>query len=401
MARSQTITLLSLDQYAEILGLDPRHFNQLVSTAIPVNNAYNVWYQHQWQNRGTASREDIAKAIATAERMIAEVTGFWPAPKYITQEDHPFPTHRIPSWENEYLPDRRMTVNLKWKRFIAGGHRCVTPIEEGVDISSSRVDLDGDDFAEIMRFTITIAGASDWQPKEIAVFPTTANNLDEREQIRNLTVTISGDDITIEGQSAWFVVPQLWEAPPPHNFIDGDDPDSYLNEVDVYRIYTCSDLDHPPVRYGYQSSETGYATAFGEYYGIIQTYLSEIGQVSIAPATWDADNERWDISPTQFCSGYPDLLRLSYLAGWTSDDQGKMQYPFARAVAALATSLLLSPITGGGESIKGIYQAWQEPPDPDASTFVRKNCPFGDKLGAWEAWNLVNRYFMDYGAISL
>ena len=50
-------------------------------------------FQDIWQDSDNLSREEIAQAIHAAEQRFWELAGYWPAPKYIETERHPYPTY--------------------------------------------------------------------------------------------------------------------------------------------------------------------------------------------------------------------------------------------------------------------------------------------------------------------
>lgn len=396
MAKARTPTLLSLDQYAEEMRLDPRLFNQVITTQIPEpRGTHRLWHQHGWQNPGKASREELATAIAKAEDLMSRHTGFWLAPKYVADERQRFPNPRITPEMNH--PMRRKTVNLKGY-FIEGGRRFVSLIEAGVDISAARFDRDGDDFAEIMSFSLTHADAASWNVDEIAVYPPGTTDTAIEESIRNLEVWISGTTITIEGQTAWFVDPTLWDST--DEFINGNDTSVFLATVDVYRVYSRSDTTaYAPVVFGWQDSCLD-PLEFGEQYGLLQPWLPEKGITSLVPTVWDATDSEWNILQS-WTTRIPQLMRLYYLSGWRTDKFGRMSSPFARTVAAFATALLLGPVTGGGESINKIFSYWQEIPEKSSMTFRIAQCPFGQQRGAWEAWKTVSNFYASPEGISL
>jgi len=91
MARAETVTLLPLDRYAELMMIPLTHFNQLAGPKAPqTGGCDDVWDQDD--------REELAWVIAQAEEMIAHELRFWPAPKFITGERVPFglqAVHRI------------------------------------------------------------------------------------------------------------------------------------------------------------------------------------------------------------------------------------------------------------------------------------------------------------------
>lgn len=380
MAKASIDTLLGLDQYAEILGLDPRHFNQLTSTAFPdkQTECSTVWYQYSWQSSKGMSRAFLSTAIARAERMIANQLRYWPAPKYVESELHVYPDFLLDG--NIYTPNRRYTVPLKWGKFIRGGKRAATSLatEQAVILS----DEDGDDFAETATITATIAGASSYLPEEIAVFPVGGGS-DNKDRIRNLDVTISGTTVTITGQSAWFVDPSLWNK---HEFINGDDPTVYLTEVDIYRIYTESNEDNPPVEIMWQ--DISQVTAFASAYGALQAWQPEGGTVSVVPVTWSSTTGAWAVSCLPYTTN-PNLLNLNYLCGVPLDD-GKVAEPYARAIAALATSLYNGEICAVSMAQDQV-DYWRSFVDRRNTALISlTRCPFGNSFGAIEAWEIIS-----------
>ncbi len=83
MARTNSPTKLPIDRWAEILGMDPRHFNQITTSAKAVTTCDVVWKQFAWQENAQISREDVALGVLQAERMIEDYVGY----------------HLVPSWE--------------------------------------------------------------------------------------------------------------------------------------------------------------------------------------------------------------------------------------------------------------------------------------------------------------
>ncbi|MHC4709558.1 MAG: hypothetical protein ACYTA3_03815, partial [Planctomycetota bacterium] len=85
MARASTYTLLSLDRWAAIMGINGAHFNGAAASAVmPYTDCCtDIWFQYDWQFHSRVGREELARAIAASERDIAEVLGYWPAPTWI------------------------------------------------------------------------------------------------------------------------------------------------------------------------------------------------------------------------------------------------------------------------------------------------------------------------------
>jgi len=392
MANASIPTLLSLDQYADILGIDPRHFNQVLTDAFPVTDSCDdIWWQFAWQHPGKASREDLARAIAQAERLIAEYVGFWPAPTWTEAETHRYPFQK--RWSDGdmgivYFPalsqTRRKTVQTKWKRWVDAGRRRVDEIELGAVVNYSNPD--GDTFNELA--TIDVVDTDVVEEYEVAVFPDDDTSPENR--IRNLTVTLgAAGAITITGQSSLFVDPAFWPVGTEDDaIINGDDPlmSEFLATVNVYRIYTSDeDTTYAPVEFAWQRPTL---VPFGVSYGTMQLWNPELGIVTPIPATWNATDEAWTVAYWSCNGDEPHLARLWYYSGWPCSIQGLMEEPFARAVAALATALLMKPICGCGYAEK-LAGYWQEQPATDVPiAYERLNCPWGTQNGAWEAYRV-------------
>ncbi|MBD3268505.1 hypothetical protein GF373_17695 [bacterium] len=389
MALASTPTLMPLDQYAAILGIDPWHFNQVEWAGNPVReNCRDVWLQHSYMWPDRASREALAEAIAQAEARIANYLGFSPAPTFFEEEQHTYPRKRtvkdgsapvpFPAW---YDTSRRKTAHLDWLRFIEGGRRRVVEIETGVTVTYS--DTTGDGFDDRVEITPTETAPEGALLNEIAVFAPDADT-DPQKRIRSLETSIASDrSITITGRSSSFVDQSAVEAT--ENVLEGADAGTFLDEIDVYWIYA-SDKgeDYAPCEFAWQESGTTLAVDGG----ILQPWNKNRSIVTPIQATWDEDNEEWDVACTT--RGEPHLFRAWYYAGWPADDRGRLTAPYARAVAALATAYLVRPICGCGQA-EQLADFWQEvPADAQAvwAPYEQLACPFGPQRGAWEAYKI-------------
>ena len=65
-------TLLPIDRWAQIIGLDPRHFRQVTTSVDPPSTCAQVWKQYSWQEADQVGRYDVADAIQQAEKAIAQ-----------------------------------------------------------------------------------------------------------------------------------------------------------------------------------------------------------------------------------------------------------------------------------------------------------------------------------------
>lgn len=88
MARSDVATLIPLDRAARILGIDPYHFNSIVTSRRPEKSSCDdIWFQYAEQRIGQASRYDLSVALSKAEEQTAEYLGYYPMPTWIEGED--------------------------------------------------------------------------------------------------------------------------------------------------------------------------------------------------------------------------------------------------------------------------------------------------------------------------
>lgn len=397
MAKASVPTLLSLEQFAEIIGANPYHFQAMTSLVHPYRtDVQDIVFKYAWQDYEHAGWEEIALAIASAEARIASYVGFWPAPKYIEEETVEYPKFNTTGIEMDSISynayhtlTRYPTIHCEWKKFIKGGRRRVDTVALSVPIVLS--DEDSDDFYETATIIINGLTTTGWLAKEIGVYPST--DTEPTERIRNLKVTIGVGTVTIVGNSALFIDPDLWEAAREGTALNGDDSTIFLTEVNVYREY-CSDLgeDYASLLLMEQDTLASPLTAFSTTYGVLQPYNKERSIVSLIRATWDATAGAWTYN-TGFCNTVaPNLAQVYYLAGVDTDAQGKMQPMLARAVASLATALMTKPVISQGPP-ENLLQYWQS--TTPTGTFGLMGCPWGTRNGAWEAYGIIRDLFSE------
>src|SRR5688500_4005416 len=96
MAVAKTRTLLPLDTFARIAGINPIHFNQVqIEEVAPDDNSEtgcgDTILQYSWQLADKVGREEIAQAIADAESQLADNLGYLLCPDWIVDEAVAFP----------------------------------------------------------------------------------------------------------------------------------------------------------------------------------------------------------------------------------------------------------------------------------------------------------------------
>ncbi len=238
MARARTKTYLPLDTWAEIVGLDPRHFNQVTTPVKPVTSCSVVMKQYDWQEAQAVSRESIAQAIQQAERMVTRVLGYTPLPDWIVDERVRTWQPGIPEVINQGLADARgfpMPAPLRMKHFISGGIEAKTLIEAGASVALT--DEDGDAYFETA--TVTVA-TTVTDPDEIAVYYPGEAGRDEWEIrplndpiTRRRSVSIAAGVATIVMATHQLVDADLLAALDPGP-VDGAVLSNFLATVDVY-----------------------------------------------------------------------------------------------------------------------------------------------------------------------
>ncbi len=243
MARSDIQTHLSLDRWAEIIGLDGRHFNQIVTAAKPNTSCTVVWKQFAWQENHQLSREDVALAIQTAEGLIEDQVGYHLLPTWEVDERIAMTKAAIPEVINvSLLTARRFPTTFRVRRghIISGGIETKNLVEAGAVVVYT--DDDGDGYPEVATITATIpASVTLTDPDEVAVFVSGEGGHNDWEirplkspVSRRRSVTISGSTITIVMQRELLADPDLTLALNP-TAIDGNDDTQFSSTVDVYQ----------------------------------------------------------------------------------------------------------------------------------------------------------------------
>ena len=386
MTRVSTATLLSLEQYFELLGLQPTHAQNVICQAFPVRtDVTSTLFKYSWQEFSHAGHEEIAYAISQAEVMITEMLGYFPAPCAVEEELQYYPfQHDADINVRSMPPSRYTTVKLKNNKFIKGGRRQLDLLERAADIVYSSED--GDTYDEFATITVAGVTTTGWREKDIAVYRV-GYGTELEERVRGLRVAFSGTDIIITGNSALFVDPELWEQSTGGRAINGDVAGNFLDHVDVYHEYISSDTDsYCAVEYLYQDADAP-IPLFTASRGSMQVFDDKRSVVSLIPGVWNTTTLVWDNACLSFV---PNLIKGYYQSGVDSDKQGRMKMPYARAIAALATALITKPIVTVGPQ-DNLQHHWQAVPPPEYLNYAQASCPWGSRNGAYEAYSFMLR----------
>ena len=372
MARASTPTLLSLDVYAQILGIAPPAFNSGVSQVVfPPETACHTWWQYEWQNHNAVSREEVAREISIAEQDIANYMGWWPAPRWIAQDVKMYPRFHRPEFYaggGVNIRGQLESIKASYGKIIEPGQRAVTYIgtatAQGAPCSKTFSDEDLDDFDETV--TVSCTGVTTTDECEIKVY-FEGHNGDPEWEIRPARTKEIVLGVFTATFYAWQLIdPDLWERFPTHVYggtepVDLDDPASFVTEVDIYREYndptaTSATFYWEPEPSGIGGSICGSCGGAGcvrctltEQEGCATIRNAEMGVLAAAPATYDEDDGAWGAAPWSVCRN-PDQMKVYYYCGNLSElnRAGRrcdgLSDQWARIIAHLATARLRRPL---------------------------------------------------------
>lgn len=311
MARSDTVTWLPLDRWAQIMGFNPLHFSQLFSnTLFPNNTCDGVTFQDAWQHSDRVGRNEIAQAIQQAEQEIAREVGYNLLPDWSIDERLPYPHAGQPApWMGTGLNSIGYLKSIEALRghLISGGIRAKTLIQAGAAVV--RTDVDTDQYAETCTVTVptTVTDINEIH----AYYP--AKSGSDGWEIRPIQVTISGGNAQIVFK-AWQIVAanqlDALDAQP----LDAALAGSYETTVDIYRVYNDPSVQ---VQFLWENGGTCGACCacqLGTQDGCFHLRDPRIGFLVPAPGTWDASEQEFTATEWSACRE-PDQIRLYYYSG--------------------------------------------------------------------------------------
>ena len=410
MARAITKTRLSLDRWAEILGIDPRHFNQVTTPAHTVSLCSTVWKQYAWQENNQVGREDVALAIATAEEMFESEVRYTLLPDWQVDERAHLPKPGIPGVLSVNSLDARgfpHTIRTLFAHLVSGGIEAKTLILASVGVTYT--DEDGDTYPETA--TITFA-TTVTDPEELAVYFPGEAGRDEWEirplndpLTRRRSVTIVAGVATIVMAREQLVDPDLWNALSPEA-VDGNVDANFLSTVDVYRHFNDPQqavtlMWSPRPNLCGCGTSTCPTCAHSTQTGCLIVDDFRTGSFHFRPATWNATTEQFDSA--SFAVGRnPDNARLWYYAGFR--DMSKiapnleMEGQLERAITYLSLTLMRRAVCGCN-NIETLFKQMNLDLALNSSTAAASQSfqlsdrtllnPWGTKQGAMLAWQVA------------
>lgn len=227
MARANAAALGLLNRWPLVMNEDVWRFNQILGAGVrqPSGSVAQAYIQYE--------RDYIADSLQTAIAQAADALGYPPAPMWVTNEN-------VTLDPDYYWAAQNLTT--RYGRVIEFGKRTTTIISANTSVAYS--DADGDQVDDTATITVT----TDVDVSEIGVFFRMTDGADaaahEWWEIDGLTKTASGGTVTITGHKALFAHPlNVWargytsdDWNVKHTG-DTQDPASFVNAVDVYRVY--------------------------------------------------------------------------------------------------------------------------------------------------------------------
>lgn len=419
MARASNYTLLTLDRYAKVMGINPLHFNQgttpsLDDEVLKGGGCDDVWMQHDWQDNDKVSREHLARIIHNSETEIADLIGYWPAPRWIEAEEHQYPDPFPPDAYGRGVDVRSAVKPVKtfYGKYIMGGRRTLVTVGEasqGAELVYSDEDSDG--FYETATITLTIPDAVPDDP-DTCKFKVYFDGEDTPDwEIRYPeSATIDGTDIVLVFDSWLFIDPDEWEKYPtstPLTAIDVSTINNFVTAVDVY--YEYNDFTQASVEFTWESGSSltcdlcgGLGCTACDYItqdGCAKASNRELGIIRPTPASYDGG---WDIESFDE-SVEPDMVKIWYYSGDKSQEyiKGRTCDPlsafWADVIATLSTARLKRNLCSC-PSIKNTVEHWQVDLgklETATSYFQRddiQNSPFGTLRGEVYAWGKIKNF---------
>lgn len=421
MSYQETPTLLSVARWGQILGINPLSLQQVdvASSYSSESLCGQPTLQYAWQDNQRTGREDIARAISTAEAMIKSELGYAVLPEWVSQEvtlhDQDWRPEIYP-WNAQAVRGMPRTQTLGEGYFIGGGQRAVAVISASAAITYSDEDGDGyDETATVGPVATTVTDAN-----QIAVYYRAADTpdgeaADDRWEIRPIRVSISGGAVTVTFRRELAVIASLM-LPLEPQAVDGTVNANFLTHVSVYQRYTDPTTSvrfewEPGGSWSSCSSATCVSCSYTVQTGCLLSHDDRNSIVRVAAATYDAATATWSSAGWTACRA-PDRITAWYRAGYRDQSRARPYYEMDRrleeAVAYLSVSLLERPVCGC-TNVAGIFEAYRSDlalslsNESGGSSWQISSSdldnPFGTRRGAVAAWKMIDRLSLGRAAV--
>lgn len=414
-----TPTMLSLDRFAQLVGLHPLLFNQVTLPQFEEQAQLGGGYgpcglltQNAWQAQDAISREDIALAINGAENDISNLLGYKVLPQYESEEIMASRPYAPELWNRNYDIRGNTTGQRVSKGYlVSGGIRAKSIIQTGATVTYASTGIAAN-YADQATITVNVGTITD--VNEVRVFHPNVSQ-DDAYEIRPIKVSIDTNTgiATITARREQFVKVNLLESmDQPDPSIDGTNNANFETTCDVVRVYTDPGTQAAFVWkhhcgndwcLGFNDDNTNcQACTLVEQGGCISITDSRLGVLGCQPATYNSQDGTYTRAILQEHRG-PDRLFVYYLAGFRdntfTDNLVRMSRIWEDAVTRLALSRLDRELTSC-KNIQEVVRYWSEDLSYTVSSSGRSvsskmtnymlNCPWGTARGALYAYRLVS-----------
>jgi hypothetical protein len=361
------------------------HFHQMNGVKAPLTGGCDdIWDQD--------AREALCWTVQQAEELIAHALGFWPAPKFITDEQIQFNLPGVRSdWQNA-------EVRTEFGFIECFGREKLTLVEAGATVTYS--DYDGDPLGREELATIEggvyayLPACAD--PCSVAVFFRTADGAidtaDSRFEIRPLDIDIDGDAMSITGEASLFIKPLLWNLTQADCAGSGN-PNAWKYDFDLGNLVSAVDvycrtvnIESPLTLYWDGVCACGGVCQHSTQTGCAYNTDKRRGTFAPRPSTWNGTTNVGAL-PT-YCSA-PESVFANYWAGYPLDRYCRMDPKLERAIVQLTNVLLPEPPCGYCDLALRKWKLDRTPIDPLTTEAANLPWPGLYFRGALEAWRIV------------
>lgn len=412
-------TILSLNRYAKIMGINPAHFWQATAATLnpivmPVNTCGSIYHQYAWQDVDKVSRFDIASEIAVAENDIANALHYWPGPMWIEADDCDYPkVYRRElfgtgkTWTGQYKE-----IKATYGMIVQPGRRKATLIGEPSVAAGSMVfsDEDLDGFNETVLVSIA---TTETDIRNLHVFHVGQGGDQEYEIREPRRAHIQGGVAYFVYDSYLFILPDLYERPTvadDQQVIDISSTDYFVNAVEVYKVYADPSKASAEFIWRGESFDCAPGDPCTEQTSDGCAFVTNpsMGIFAPLPATYNAEGGNWSSSEWS-TSFQPERARLWYQSGLVSREyqRGKTNDPLphemARIIAYLATARLKRPLCGCtnvsdmSENLRRNTTSAEQGAGMFFTTTQVVNNPFGTRMGEVMAWRELTKLMRRVG----
>lgn len=375
---------LSLDRYAKIMGIDPVRFSGaspviLASGSIlfPIYNDVNsVWPQYSYQAHDQVGREDLGQAIWDAEQEIANFLGYFPAPKWIAQEMHPYPRfYRSDMWGNGLdTPGRWKTIQLNYGKFIEGGRRRLTQLTPA-NVVLAYTDVDVDGFAETATVTINPVPAAMTDECRIKIYYLGHDGDPQYQIVEPRRTTLAGGIYTATFWRWQLIEHSIWERLPINEDTGGG------VGIDLTVLTNCVPAGAASLDAYYEDTSTTLSSVLFYWEMVPNSYScpncgtsggctscqmdtldgcavvrdADSGIVMINPVIWDTVNLQW-VTTSWAQSREPENAKVWYRAGQLNPgflrglSCDELAPDMAKIISYLATARLERPFAANNNA---------------------------------------------------